>query len=180
MYEQPSSPGRHSEASSGLTRRGRPPIEVRLTGAERSLLSSLATSELEGTVAIRCRIVLACDAGLGNKLIAAELGIHPTTVAKWRHRFASMGLDGLTDAKRSGRARRIDDDVVQSVIADTLATTPSEGKRWSTRALAARHGISHQTVAQIWRSFGLQPWTYDRSRPGSHLALRQRDGQNPT
>lgn len=29
---------------------------------------------------------------------------------------------------------------------------------WSTRGLAANHGISRTTVLQIWRAFGLTPW----------------------
>ena len=29
---------------------------------------------------------------------------------------------------------------------------------WSTRSMAARHGVGKDTVARIWRSRGLQPW----------------------
>ena len=29
---------------------------------------------------------------------------------------------------------------------------------WSTHGLAKKHGISHTTVREIWRAFGLKPW----------------------
>jgi hypothetical protein len=31
----------------------------------------------------------------------------------------------------------------------------------STRELARKHGISHTTVGEIWRTFGLKPWRAD-------------------
>lgn len=98
--------------------------------------------------------VLACaEGGRTHVEIAAELGCNPVTVLKWRHRFAADRLDGLIDAPRPGAVRTIGDDVIEAIIVETLETAPADATHWSTRGLAAKHGISHQTVAEIWRAF---------------------------
>ena len=38
-----------------------------------------------------------------------------------------------------------------------LETTPDGATHWSTRTLAKATGLSHGTIARIWRAFGLQP-----------------------
>jgi len=112
-------------------------------------------------LARRCRIVLACAEGRSGAEVAAELRVHPATVSKWRRRFAKDRLDGLVDAPRPGAARTIGDDVIEAILVETLETAPPDATHWSTRGLAAKHGISHQTVAEIWRAFGLKPWRED-------------------
>jgi transposase len=102
--------------------------------------------------------VLACAQGKTNTQVAAELGCNQVTVSKWRRRFAACRLEGLGDAPRPGAARKIGDDVVETIVVQTLESTPKDATHWSTRALAERHGISRQTVAEIWRAFGLKPW----------------------
>ena len=87
--------------------------------------------------------------------------MNPVTVRKWRHRFAADRLDGLVDAPRPGAARTIGDDVVEAVIVDTLESAPPDASHWSTRGLAAKYGISHESVSQIWKAFGLKPWRED-------------------
>src|SRR3954454_14858260 len=127
----------------------------------------------------RCvvRIVLACAAGATNKSVGAELDVHPTTVSKWRLRFAQDRLDGLVDAPRPGAARTIGDDVIEAVLVETLETAPKDATHWSTRGLAAKHGISHTTVGEIWRAFGLKPWRQDSFKvsPDPDLIEKIRD-----
>ena len=43
------------------------------------------------------------------------------------------------------------------MIVRTLETTPDGATHWSTRTLAKATGLSHGTIARIWRAFGLQP-----------------------
>jgi transposase len=122
--------------------------------------------------------VLACaDPDRGRQDIATELGCNPATVTKWRARFAKDRVDGLLDAPRPGARRRIGDDVVEAVVVDTLETAPGEDTHWSTRGLADKHGISHQTVAEIWRAFGLKPWVRDSFKvsPDPQLVEKIRD-----
>jgi transposase len=143
-----------------MARLGRPTTPIILTADERKTLESWARRHSSSQVlAMRCRIVLGCaDPERSRADIAAEVGCDPATVTKWRARFAADRLDGLMDAARPGAQRSIGDDVIEAVLIDTLETAPGQDTHWSTRGLAAKHGISHTTVAEIWQAFGLKPW----------------------
>jgi len=163
-----------------MARRGRPTVEITLSAEERATLQRWARRHSSSQVlALRCRIVLACAAA-GERThaqIAAELGCNPATVGKWRNRFALDRLDGLDDAPRPGAARSIGDELVEAVVVETLETAPPDATHWSTRSLAAKHGISKTTVAEIWRAFGLKPWRQDdyKISPDPQLVEKIRD-----
>ena len=78
---------------------------------------------------------------------------------------------------RPGAARTISDEVVEAVVVETLETAPPDATHWSTRSLAAKHGISRQTVSEIWRAFGLKPWRQDSFKvsPDPQLVEKIRD-----
>ena len=145
-----------------MAQRGRPTAVIELTGSERKTLTSWARRHSTSqAVALRSKIVLGAADGVTNKEIALMVGCHPVTVGKWRKNFAADRLDGLLDAPRPGAQRTISDDQVEAIVIDTLETTPPDATHWSTRGLAKKHGISHQTVAEIWKAFGLKPWRQD-------------------
>ncbi len=146
-----------------MARRGRPTVEIKLSGTERRQLQSWARRHSSAqSLALRCRIVLAgSDPELSRNEIAGQVGCNPATVTKWRNRFAEHRLDGLIDEPRPGAARTISDEVVEQVVIDTLETAPTDATHWSTRSMAAKHGISRQSVSRIWRAFGLKPWEID-------------------
>ena len=161
-----------------MTRRGRPTPEIILSAEERATLQRWAQRHSTAqALALRSKIVLACAEGGLHGEIAARLGYHPTTVGKWRTRFAELRLDGLVDAPRPGAARSIGDDVIEAVIVETLETAPADATHWSTRGLAKKHGISHTTVREIWRAFGLKPWREDSFKvsPDPDLVDKIRD-----
>ena len=161
-----------------MGRAGRPTVAIGLDDGERETLQRWARRHSSSqALALRSRVVLACGEGKTNLAIAAELGCHPVTVAKWRHRFAVDRLEGLVDAPRPGAARRIGDDVIEAVVVETLETTPGEDTHWSTREMAKRHGISRQTVSEVWRAFGLKPWVQDEFKvsPDPDLIEKVRD-----
>lgn len=108
-------------------------------------------------LALRARIVLACEGGGSNRDIAAKMGLHRDTVGKWRTRFAKSGLDGLLDEPRPGAPRTITDTEVERVITLTLEEKPEDATHWSTRSMARRTGMSQSAISRIWRAFGLQP-----------------------
>lgn len=157
---------------------GRPTVPIVLTDEERDTLQRWRRRHSSSqALALRSRIVLACAEGLSNRQVAAQVGAHEATVGKWRRRFAEQRLDGLSDAPRPGAPRTVDDDTVEAVVIDTLESAPADATHWSTRSLAAKHGISHQTVAQIWRAFGLKPWRQDEFKlsPDPQLIEKTRD-----
>ena len=138
--------------------RGRPIALLALDGAERETLEQWTRRpKTAQALALRARIVPACADGRSNTGVAAELRVCVDTVGKWRSRFLEQRLDGLLDQPRSGRPRMIDDADVERVIALTLEATPKDAIHWSTRSMARRSGLSHNTVSRIWRAFALQP-----------------------
>lgn len=161
-----------------MTRRGRPTIEIILSADERSTLQRWAQRHSSSqALALRSKIVLACADGDLHGEIATKLGCHPVTVGKWRQRFVELRLDGLVDAPRPGAARTIEDDVIEAIVVETLETAPPDATHWSTRGLAAKHGVSHTTVREIWRAFGLKPWREDSFKvsPDPDLVEKIRD-----
>lgn len=161
-----------------MGRAGRPTVAIELSEDERATLRRWARRHSSSqALALRSRIVLACADGKTNTAIAAELGCNQVTVAKWRHRFAEDRLEGLGDAPRPGAARTVPDEIVEAIVVETLETTPKDATHWSTRALAQRHGISRQTVSEIWRAFGLKPWRQDEFKvsPDPDLIEKIRD-----
>jgi transposase-like protein len=80
------------------------PYVIVLSGEEEAVLVARARSvRSEYRDRLRASIVLAAAAGRSNAAIAAEAGVCPDTVRKWRRRFAAGRLSGLKDAPRSGR-----------------------------------------------------------------------------
>jgi transposase len=161
-----------------MARAGRPTVVIELSRNERETLERWTRRHSSAqALALRSRIVLGCAEGRTDKDVAAELRVHPVTVSKWRHRFVLDRLDGLVDAPRPGAERSIADDVIEQVVVDTLETAPCDATHWSTRSLAAKHGISHTTVGEIWRAFGLKPWRQDSFKvsPDPDLVEKVRD-----
>ena len=124
---------------------------------ELRLRAVLRTPSVSQQQALRARIVLRAAEGATNTQIAAETGASLPTVGLWRRGFAERGLDGLVDAPRSGRPRRVDDDEVQRVLAKTLEAPTDGSTHWSVRRLAATTELSPSTVHRIWRDHKLKP-----------------------
>src|SRR4249919_3576683 len=115
--------------------------EVVLDERERETLERWARRPKSAqALALRCRIVLACATGATNQHVAFQLGVHQTTVGKWRARFVAHRLDGLHDEPRPGAPRTITDADVERVIVKTLEETPVDATHWSTRSMAKAAG----------------------------------------
>jgi len=158
--------------------RGRPAAVVSLSDEEREMLERWSRRHSTAqSMSLRARIVLGCADGLTNDQIAEEVRCSAATVSKWRQRFVKGGIGALADASRSGGPRTIGDDIVEAVIVDTLETTPGADTHWSTRGMAAKHGISRESVGRIWRAFGLRPHVVDEFKisPDPFLVEKIRD-----
>ncbi len=139
--------------------RGRPHKAPLVLGEEDrpELVRWSARMKSSNGLAQRARMVLRCAAGTPSSTVAAELGVTNATVGKWRARYIARGLDGLLDEPRCGAPRQVSDEKVEEVVSKTLESLPRDATHWSTRAMAAKSGLSHTTVRRIWNAFGLQP-----------------------
>lgn len=144
-------------------RPGRPTPPVVLTVKERYTLKRWARRRKAGrALAQRARIALACAAGKTNAAIGVAVGVTRQTVGRWRRRFVHGRLQGLLDVPRPGAPKRITDAQVERVVRLTRAATPGDARRWSTRAMAKRCGLSQTAVSRILRG-----WAVSRSRSQS-------------
>lgn len=133
---------------------------ISLTEGERAELASMARSRsLPAALALRARIVLACEGeDKASTDVAQALGINRATVTKWRGRYARDRLPGLYDELRPGRPRTVGDERVAELINKTLHSKPADGStHWSTRTLAGETGISKSTVARYLQAFQIKP-----------------------
>jgi transposase len=106
----------------------------------------------------RARIVLRAAAGMQDQQIAAELGITPEKVARWRNRYLDGGIKALEkDNSRPGRPRTITGDRTAEVIHKTTQEKPDNATHWSTRTMAAATGLSEASIRRIWHANGLKP-----------------------
>src|ERR1035437_3223240 len=126
-----------------MGRRGPAPVEVVLSDEERATLERWAKRpKSEQSLALRCRIVLACAEGLGNSEVSDRLGVDVATVRRWRRRFATGRLDGLHDEPRPGVPRKFGDDYIEALVVKTLTDKPKGATHWSTRDNATGDGRS--------------------------------------
>ena len=110
----------------------------------------------------RAAIILLSMDGLGTHEIMRQTGKSKTCVWRWQERFMEEGLDGLLrDKTRPSRIAPLSpDDLVERVVALTLANPPVEATHWTAAMMAAQTGISESAVRRIWRCHGLQPHRY--------------------
>lgn len=121
----------------------------RLSEQERATLRDWsAPSE---SLRLRGLIILACADGLSNAEVARRLQVSPATVAKWRERYLSRGLAGLTDAPRSGRPRSSTRQEAESYLAAVLRRAREGAPVPTTRALSRTLGLSQSTVVRLWQ-----------------------------
>jgi transposase len=117
---------------------------------------------------VRAQVVLAADQGVSHAAIATDLRICQDTVRKWRKRFAAKGLDGLKDADRPGRPRRITA-LERAEVTALACTLPAETglplSRFSAGDLASEvrarglvATISPSSVRRILKAAVIKPW----------------------
>lgn len=120
---------------------------------------------VSATMSSRARVVLPASERMPNVEIARRTGLSGPSVLKWRSRYteAGIGVEGLWDAPRPGRAPVIDElAVVAETVADSGKPPVELGiSHWSVRLMADRLGISFSGVGRIWRKWNIQPHRLD-------------------
>ena len=130
-----------------------------ISPGQRETLEVLARSTTAAYREVRrAQALLMAADGLPNVQIAAAVAVTPVTVRAWRARFAEEGLARFAEV-REGRGRKpsIPAETVNEIVRVTLHEAPPGATHWSTRAMAARVGVSRDTVHRVWRARGLQP-----------------------
>jgi len=124
--------------------------KITLTAEEKETLERWVRSgKSEQRIVQRARIVLAAADGEATTGIAVRLGERPTTVSKWRGRFARAGLAGLQDAPRPGAKRLYDERTEQRIMA-LLDTPPPPGYAQWNGTLLTRE-LRDVSDDQVWR-----------------------------
>ncbi len=133
---------------------------VALNETERRILTGWANpSGSPDARTVRARIILAASERRSNREIAMALGLSPSTVGRWRRRFAVYGLRGIRYSApparlpSTARARR------ERRVLRTLLSRPPPGARWSVRSLARHLGLNHMFVFRTLRKYGYEPRT---------------------
>ncbi len=138
-------------------------MDLKLPAADRKVLASmLRSTSVPAAIIRRARVILALADGESYDSIATSQGVTDTFVARWKRRFVEGGLLALGDLPRSGRPDRLDLKVEARILARTRLAPPSPFTHWSARRMAEVTGVSHMTVARIWKRAGLKPHRLER------------------
>ena len=133
--------------------RGRQAPVVKLSKKERESLEALIR---RGTAAQRdverARIALLVDDGHTTSAIASALGLSRPTVTLWRERLACFGVEGLQEAPRPGRPRRIEDAQRLQLLALACEPAEDEGRATPTLDELCERAVQRGVVEGISRS----------------------------
>lgn len=110
----------------------------------------------EQRLALRAKIILNCVDNPRIDEVAAKMELSEQTVSKWRRRFISKGIAGLSDKQRSGRQVKYTRESFK-VLLETLDTKPPDGlARWDAESLSKHTGISKDAIWRFLKKNGIQ------------------------
>ena len=134
----------------------REPCCLWLSAADRARLAAIAADRNSPQKHVwRVNIVLLSADRLGTVEIMRRTGKAKPSVWRWQARYLEAGVDGLLrDRTRPSRIPRLAAELVERVVARTLAPPPGEATHWTVRAMARDIGISPASVQRIWAATG--------------------------
>ena len=139
-------------------------IMFEVSDDQRAELSRIVRAQNEPVRKVRqAKVVLALADGASIRDVAREVGPTTKTVMAWRDLFVSGGVKAFGKIG-TGRGRKptISAEAIAAIDHDTRHTLPDDTSEcWSTRSLGARHGVSKDTVAAVWKARKLRPWRRD-------------------
>jgi transposase len=136
-----------------LVSRGPQAPIVELSKEERESLQALIRRSTAAQRDVqRAKVALMANEGHTTSAIASMLRLSRPTVTLWRERLACFGIEGLQEAPRPGRPRRIAD--VQRLQLLALACEPAEdtGRATPTLDELCERAVDHGVVEHISRS----------------------------
>jgi transposase len=134
-------------------------ISIFIKPSDRSQLEAISRDRnARQKHAWRATIVLLSADGVGTNAIMRRTGRSKTCIWRWQERFMQEGVAGLLrDKTRPSRIPALGAEVVELVVALTLADPPVETTHWTADLMARASGISASAVRRIWKAHGLQP-----------------------
>src|SRR6267143_1764854 len=142
---------------------------------ERDRLQQIVrTTTLSAGLARRARVLLLLAEGVSLRQIQAQTGMSPRRIQHWKRSWQKKGLDGLLDAPRAGRPKKLTVAKEAAILAATEEHPPGSTTHWSTRRLARRLGVSNVTVMRVWHKAGLQPHRLRRYMASPDRTLKPR------
>ena len=131
---------------------------LRLSSEERSDLQQvLRSTNLPAGIVRRVRVLLLLADSVSVRKIQTQTGMSPRRALAWKRNWQQKGMDGLLDAPRAGRPKRLTPGKEAVILAATESAPAGAATHWSTRRMARRVGVSHVTVMRVWHKAGLQP-----------------------
>lgn len=132
---------------------------IRLSAADRRALEAVVINRNSPQKHVwRAKIVLLTADGRGTAEIMQATSKAKTVIWRWQERFREQGAAGLwRDKTRPSRIPPLSPEVVERVVAMTLAGPPPGASHWTGSAMAKVASISVSSVQRIWRTHGLRP-----------------------
>jgi transposase len=113
-----------------------------LPAQERASLEQVVRGRrVSAGLARRARVLLLLSDGNSLRRIQVQTGMSPRRILAWRNNWRRRGLDGLLDAPRRGRPRKLTAAKEATLLATTEQRPPGPLTHWSTRRLARRMGV---------------------------------------
>lgn len=138
-----------------MARKGNPIV---LTDEQRTELLSITRSQkIEHRYHVRAQIVLMLADGNSYDEVQEKLSLSRSIVAKWKKRFAEVGIDGLKDKPGRGKTP-IYSAADEARVLELATSKPPKGySNWSQGRIAKELGMSQSTVQRILSRQDLKP-----------------------
>jgi transposase len=136
---------------------------LHLTPTERGELQGyLRKRNLPASVAQRMRIVLLLDEGVPYSEIREQLGAFPSTISRWKQRYAKDGVLGLATIHPGQPPQKLTPQLRAKVLEKTRQAPPDGSTHWSLRKMAAVMKVNKNLIARIWKEADLKPHRLER------------------
>lgn len=130
--------------------------QITCSQEERKTLERLSVSRTESRQLVeRARMILGCLAGKQIQEIAEQYRTRPNTVIKWRERFVTDRIAGLSDAPRPGAKKVYGDNFRRQVLAILESPPPKGQATWDGASVATAVQGSKHAVWRILRKEGI-------------------------
>ena len=134
---------------------------IKLRKNERTLLERMVRSQSgQAALARRARLILLSAEGVAFTGIRQRLGCDVRFIQRWRERFTTNRVAGLSSQPKGCPANKVDARLEARVLHYSVSRKPADGStHWSSRKLAAELNatISHNAIAKIWRAHAIKP-----------------------